>query len=306
MDLSVVIINFNTKKLTLDCIKSVIRYTKKIKFEIIVVDNGSTDSSITAIWNIKLPITNFKLKIIENKKNLGFAKANNQGIKASRGRYVLLLNSDTLVNDDVLGEMVGWMDNHPKVGIVSCRLRNIDGSEQGTGGYFPTLIRVFSWMTIQDFPLVDRFIKPFHPIHRKFFNMGKEFYKSEKELDWVTGAFFLIRRQVVKDIGYFDENYFMYTEEVDFCYRAKQKAWKVFYLPRWDILHYGGASGINWSYAVPEYNGIKLFYQTHYPSWQFPILRIILKIGALGRIVLFGILYGKEAAKTYVESFKVA
>jgi len=301
MDISIILVNYNTKKITADCIKSVIKFTKSVNYETILIDNGSSDGSLRYFNEL-----NYPLKVVKNKYNLGFAKANNQGIKNAQGRYFLLLNSDTELNSNVIGEMVKWMDNHSKVGIASCRLRNADGSEQGTGGYFPTLIRVFSWMTIQDFPLVDKIIKPFHPIHRKYFNLGKDFYNKKRELDWVTGAFFLVRKSVINEIGYFDENYFMYTEEVDLCYRAKQNGWQVFYLPRWDIKHYGGASGKSWSFVVPEYKGIKLFYKKYYPLWQFPIMRIILKIGALGRIILFSILSGKEAAKTYVEAFRVA
>ena len=138
------------------------------------------------------------------------------------------------------------------------------------------------------------------------YHTGEDFYRFEKELDWVTGAFFLIRKKVIDDIGYFDEDYFMYTEEVDFCFRAKQSGWKVYYLPKWFITHIGGASGKAWSYVIAEFEGVKLFYKKHYPAWQYPILRLFLKIGALGRIIVFGVLKGKEAALSYAKAFMVA
>jgi len=304
IDLSIIVVSYNTCKLTSECIRSVVDNTKKTKYEVLVVDNGSTDGSVKTISALKSRVTN--LHIIKNKKNLGFAKANNQGLAIAKGRYILLLNSDTVIHDNVLGEMIGWMDKHESTGIASCALRNTDGSMQGTGGYFPTLISVFSWMTIQDLPFVDRLIKPFHPMRQKSFAKGDAFYTKERDLDWVTGAFFLIRRGVFEDVGYFDEDYFMYTEETDYCYRAKRKGWKVKYLPKWSIAHHGGASGESWSHVIPEYKGIKLFYKKHFPSWQYLVLRLLLKVGALGRIFLFGLLEGKEAVKVYAKAFKIA
>jgi GT2 family glycosyltransferase len=291
IDLSIIIVSFNTKKLTKACIESVVKNTKKIRYELIVVDNGSADDSVTVVKNSKFQIPNSKLVMIENKKNLGFGKANNQGMKIAKGKYILLLNSDTLVENNVLGGMVVWMNQNPKVGIASCD--------------FPTLMRVFSWMVIQDIPLVDKLIKPFHPLHHRSFWKSAKFYEKKKELDWVTGAFLLLRRQVYEQVGFFDKDYFMYTEETDYCFRAKKKGWKVYYLPEWSIKHIGGASGKSWSHVISEYEGVKLFYKKHYPKWQYPLLRILLKIGSLGRIVVHGFLDGREAMKIYAKAFKM-
>lgn len=304
MDLSIVIVSFNTKKLLKESLKSVVNSTKDIEYEIIVVDNASADGSVGMVEN--LAKKKKFVRLIKNKKNLGFGAANNQAIKVSKGKYILLLNSDTVIQGRVLSEMVKWMDENPKVGIASCALKNSDGSMQGTGGYFPTLLRVFSWMTIQDFPLVDKLIKPFHPVHHLSFKKGESFYDKEKELDWLTGAFMLIRREVIKEVGYFDEDYFMYTEETDYCYRAKQAGWKIYYLPKWSIAHYGGSSGKTWGHVIPEYEGVKLFYKKNYPAWQYPILRTLLKLGALWRIFILGALKGKGATKVYAQAFKVA
>lgn len=298
MDLSIIITSFNTKDLLTTCIKSIFKFTKNINFEVIVVDNNSTDGSAEAAKALGSVI-------IKNKENLGFATANNQGFKISRGKYILFLNSDTEINDNVLGEMISWMKDNTTVGVSSSALRNKDGSMQATGGYFPTLPRVFSWMTIQDLPFVDNIIKPFHPYHAKsFFSKGDSFYRSKKELDWVTGAFLLCRREALEKIKGWDETFFMYVEEVDLCFRVKQMGYSIWYLPKWNITHLGGASSKTSEFSlISEYKGVIKFYAKHYPSWQLPILRLILKIGALGRIILFGILEGPSSAKIYAKAF---
>ncbi len=306
LDLSIIIVNFNTKKITRECIESLIKTTKNISYEIIVVDNASDDGSVEALN--KLKTRNSNLGLILNKKNLGFGKGNNQGLKVAKGRYLLLLNTDTMFSSNVLGEMVSWMDNHEMVGAASCALKNRDGSLQGTGGYFPHLFKIFAWMFfLEDIPLLDRLIRPFHPMHGQSpFYKGEGQFKTAHEKDWLTGAFFLIRKEVVDEIGYIAEDYFMYTEEVDYCYRIKQKGWKIWYLPKWSIVHYGGASSTAEFPILSEYKGIKIFYKKHKPSWQTPVLRMFLKSGAFLRIILFGILKGKEAAKTYAKAFKEA
>lgn len=299
IDLSIIIVSFNTKKLTIDCVESIIKNTENLKYEIIVVDNASSDGTVDELESV---FAKQNLQVIKNKENVGFGKANNQGIKLAKGKYILFLNSDTLVKENLLKEMVEWLDKEKYIGIATCALFNPDGSFQGTGGYFPTLLRVFSWMTIQDLPLVDSLIKPFHPMKEKSFSKNDHFYNKKKELDWVTGAFFLVKREVVETVGFFDEDYFMYTEETDYCFRAKKKGWKIVYNPKWNIAHYGGASGKAWSGVLREFEGVKLFYKKHYPAWQYPILRALLKVGALGRIVLFGLLQGREAAKAYAKA----
>lgn len=297
-DLSIIIVSFNTKELVLSAINSIKKNTKDINLEIIVVDNASTDGSPEAISNLG------GVKLIRNKNNIGFAGANNQGIRIAKGRYVLLLNSDTIISENLLKEMVLWMDRKSKAGAATCSLKNKDGSIQGTGGFFPTLPRVFSWMTIQDLPFIDRLIKPFHPAKSKSFAGETEFYKKQRELDWITGAFMLIRKDVFEKAGLFDEDYFMYVEDVDFCYRVKGQNWEIWYLPQWSIIHYGGASGSTRLSVLSEFEGLKKFYKKYYPKWQYPVLRTLLKIGSLGRIMLFGILEGPDSAKIYARAFR--
>ncbi|KKQ52588.1 hypothetical protein A2865_03650 [Candidatus Woesebacteria bacterium RIFCSPHIGHO2_01_FULL_39_17] len=310
-DLSIIILNYKTKKLTLDCINSVVKNSKGISLEIIVIDNASNDGSVEALRRSIKRLSSqvgIMAKLIVNKENLGFAKANNQGMGIAGGNYILLLNSDTLVHDNVLGEMLEWMRKHPKVGAATCALRNKDGSLQGTGGYFPTLLRVFSWMFfLDDIPILDKIIKPFHPMHGQSpFYKGTKYYLTRKEIDWITGAFMLIRKKALKDVGAFDEDYFMYSEDTDLCYRIKNAGWEIWYLPDWGITHLGGASSTSMYPILSEYEGVKLFYKKNVPFWQFPVLRVFLKSGALLRMFILGIIKDGEVIKTYAKAFKIA
>lgn len=302
IDLSIIIVNFNTKKLLKDCVDSVVKNTKNIDYEIIVVDNASTDGSFEMVAELA---RKFRIiKLVRNRKNLGFARANNRGLKIARGRYILLLNSDTIIKDNVLGEITSWMDTHPKVGVATCALRNTDGSLQGTGGYFPNLFRVFAWMFfLEDMPVIDRLIRPFHPMHPNSpFYKGEVFFKKPHERDWVTGAFFLIRRKVVEEVGLIDEDYFMYVEEVDYCWRVKKAGWQVWFLPQWSVVHLGGASSAKEFPILSEFAGIKIFYKKNKPAWQMPILKLILKGGIMARMVLFNLLGRKEVSEIYVKA----
>lgn len=306
MDLSIIIVNYNTKKITSDCIKSIIKKTRGIKYEIIVVDNASQDGSVEVLESLTKKIPN--LKLIKNRQNLGFGKGNNQGMKVAEGEFILLLNTDTIIHNNALGEMISFMRKKDKIGVATCALMNKDGTLQGTGGYFPTLFRVFAWMFfLEDIPLLDLLIKPFHPIHGQSpFYKGEGLFRKAHQQDWLTAAFFIIRREVIEAVGHFDEDYFMYTEEVDYCWRIKKAGWQVWYLPSWSITHLGGASSTAEFPILSEYKGIKLFYKKHMPSWQFPLLIAFLKGGAALRAIIFGVLKGKEVAKTYAKAFQIA
>lgn len=303
-EVSIIILNYNTKETTANCVKSLISHTKSVRFEIILIDNASVDGSFEYLS--KQFAQNSKIELVKSRENKGFSNGNNLGVGMAKGKYVLFLNSDTLIKDNVIGEFTLWMKKHKDVGIATCMLRNKDGSIQGTGGYFPTLMRVFSWMTIEDIPLVDRLIKPFHPHRPKWFLKNDFFYTQKAEVDWVTGAFMFVRKKVIDEIGGLDEDYFMYTEDTDFCYRAKKAGWKVVYNPKWSIVHLGGTSSNAEYPIISEYKSLKLFYKKHFPSWQYPLLRFFLKTGALLRIIAFCILSGKEAATTYAKAFREA
>ncbi len=297
-ELSVIIVSYNTREILQNCIESIIKFKNKLNIEIILVDNNSKDGTVDEFKKSNSIYQKYKsiIKIIKNQSNYGFAKANNQGMRIAKGKYILLLNSDTLIETNVFQEMIDFIEEK-NVGIVSSMLRNIDGSNQGTGGYFPSLFRVFCWMFfVEDIPFLDRFLKFFHPPHSS--HQNNKFI----ELDWVTGAFFLFKRKLVGEIGYFDEDYFMYVEEVDFCYRAKQNNYRVLVNPNSYIIHLGGASGGSGFSIVWEFKNIKLFFKKHYNKWQYPILNLFLRTGSLLRAGLYVILK-PELAKTYAKTF---
>ena len=299
LDVSIIVVSFNTKKLTIECINSVNRYTKACLFEVIIIDNSSTDGSQEEIQ--KLAKRNRNLQLIRSKENLGFGGGNNIGMKKAEGRYILLLNSDTVLHEDSISKMVKWMDANSNVGVSTCKLTYLDGSTQSTGGHFPTLPRVVSWsLFLDDIPLWRELFGSYHP--------NSAFYNKTKPLDWVTGAFMLIKRDAYNQVGGFDTKFFMYTEDVEYSYRFKKKGWPVWFVPITSVTHIGGASssgeGVRFAGGalgkerslVGEYEGLKLFYKKHYPE-NFDIARMVMKIGALLRMFMFGFVLGQPQAR---------
>lgn len=286
---SIIIVSFNTKKLTLECIASLTTFVKS-SYEVIVVDNASEDGTVAALS--KLTRKYKSLQIIKNKDNKGFAAANNQGIEIAKGEYVLLLNSDTYLSQDAISPIVRHFQKNPLLGVASCQLQNKDGSLQASGGFFPTPLRLFFWMFfIDDIPVLRNFLTPFHP--------QPSFYKVSRELDWVTGAFFMFPRALTEKIGRLDEEYFMYVEELDFCYRAKKEGFKVHLFTDSSIVHLGQASSTNEFALVSEFRNISLFYQKHLSSYS-AYAKLMLTLGGQLRAFLYGI-FGKSAQRTIYE-----
>ncbi len=296
MDLSVIIVNWNTKKLLENCLTSIYKFTKRVNFEVIVVDNNSTDGSQKMVEN-KFP----KVKLVANKNNLGFAKANNTGFRLAKGKYILLLNSDTYLIENSLQKLVEFAANQENLGGFAPQLLNSDKSIQQSIGFFPNLPQVFFWMSfIDDLPF-GHLLKPYHVDHDSF-------YKTEQHIDWATGAAFMLPKKVIEKAGELDEKIFMYGEDVEWCYRIKQAGFQIIYGPVTKIVHIGrGSSGrVSTRAFIGEFEGLKYFYSKHKSNPSLQILRILLKIGTLARILLFTILGRKETAHSYVETFKVA
>lgn len=254
-DVSIIIVSFNTKELTLQCIKSVISSTKGIFYEIIVIDNASTDGSVKAISNFQFPrpprdfggqavsppasrlrrAGNFHLKIIENQENLGFAKANNQGIKIAKGKYVLLLNSDTVVKKGAVEKLVNFAEKKKDAGVVVPRLLNKDGSIQPSVFKFPTVSRAIKQYWFGQKRLLD-----------KYYPKGSE----PREVESAVMAAFLITPHALDKAGLLNEKYFMYFEDLDYCRQIKKAGLKIYYLPKAEIVHYHGASGSKVGYKL--------------------------------------------------------
>ena len=228
-ELSICIVNYKVKNLLRDCLDSIYK-ASGAKPEIIVVDNNSEDGSVPMIRE-RFP----QVKLIENRRNVGFAKAMNQALREATGSYVLLLNPDTLIVDDAVPKTLSFMERTRDAAIVGCRIVNADGSLQLSCKNFPSLLDLFLKMSFlyRLFPQHRFFGRPY----MSYFN-----YDATREVDVVMGAFMMARRDAIDDIGLFDERYYMYSEEVDWCWMAKQKGWKVYFYPAAEIVHYGGQS----------------------------------------------------------------
>lgn len=301
IDLSVIIIALKRDFIT-GCLKSLKPALQGIESEVILIDNASPDR-VDELVGKDFP----EVKVLRREENGGFGENNNLGIKIAKGRFVLLLNDDTeLLDTGILKEMIGWMEGHPKAGIAGCALLNSDKkSYQGSGGYYPTLGRVLAWMSfIDDIPGVDKLIKPYHPMHSSSpIYKGDGFFKREHRQDWVTGAFFLMRKSALDQVGGFDEDFFMYVEEVDLAARFIKEGWQVWYLPKWKILHIGQASSGGEKATIFELQNLVLLYKKHEAAWKVPVLRFILKFGTILRIVLWSLFGKKETAKIYAKAF---
>lgn len=225
MDLSIIVVNFNTKDLIKDCIESIYKEGSKIKKEVIVIDNGSRDGSVLVLKKLQKKYKN--LILIFNKSNYGFSKANNQGIKKARGRYVLLLNSDTKVLPRSLGKLLEFAKTKKDAGVIGPRLLNPDGSLQPSCYHFPTLTGAFA----------EYFLGK-----KGFFEKYAPKTSLPEQVDAVVGAAFLITPLALKRIGLLDERYFFYFEDLDYCRKVYKKGLKVYYFPDSCIYHYHGAS----------------------------------------------------------------
>jgi len=282
--LSIIILSFNTADITVNCLKSIYqdKGLKDIPFEIIVIDNNSTDDSVSKIK--KFPIT-----LIQNKTNLGFGKANNQGLKIAKGQYILLLNSDTIILHSAISQSLNWLSGHPEAHGCTAQLLNKDKTIQASGGYFPDLLNVFTWCTgLDDLPFVNNFIKPFHPHTPNFYTHDK-FYLKDHPQDWITGAFMLYRKSIYDKVGGFDENYFMYGEEYEYQYRMHLSfpQSQVWYLIGPQIIHLGGASALTKTDPIiREYEGVLGFFAKHKPKYQVKIVKFLLKINSFLRSLI--------------------
>ena len=302
-DLSIITISLK-KDYLFNCLKSLEPALDGIENEIIFIDSASPDK-IGRLVKEKFP----RVKVLRQEENRGFGENNNLGMKIAKGRYVLLLNDDTRVIDkNIFREMIAWMDSHPKVGISGCGLVNPDGKTfQGSGGFYPTLFRVFAWMTfLDDIPGLDKLIKPYHPLHSGSpIYKGENYFKKRHRQDWVTGAYFLMRRKALDQAGFFDEDFFLYVEEVELASRFIKKGWEVWYLPEWRIMHYGQATSGSEKATIFELQNLVLMYKKHEPGWKIIVLRAILKFGIFLRIVIWTLVGKKSLAQIYAKAIKV-
>jgi GT2 family glycosyltransferase len=230
LDVSIIIVNWNTQAILKDCLKSVYGQTKDISFEVVVVDNASFDGSIQMVKSEFPQIT-----LIENNDNRGFAKANNQGMQIAKGRYVLLLNSDTIILDGAIQRTLTFADQHPEAAVVGCKVLNPDKSLQPTCFMVPSLLNLF---------LSSTYLYKLFPRSRFFGREQMTWWDRDdvREVEVVTGCFMLVRKEAMEQVGMMDESYFMYAEETDWCYRFRKAGWKLLFTPDAQIIHLGGQS----------------------------------------------------------------
>ena len=228
IDLSIVILNWNVRDLLDRCLASL--RSERYILEIIVVDNASHDDSV-AMLRAKYP----QVELIANTTNRGFTVGNNQGISASRGRYVMVLNPDTEVLGDALDQLVSYLDGHPDAGAIGPQLLNPDRSIQSSRRRFPTLATAFFESTWLQGMAPKRILARFY--------MDDVPVSLAHEVDWLSGACTVFRRAVLDGVGLYDaQNFFMYSEELDLCRRVKEAGWKIVYLPEAQVVHYVGKS----------------------------------------------------------------
>jgi GT2 family glycosyltransferase len=227
MDVAVLVISYNTRDLLAGCLASVQAQLSGRSREIVVVDNASSDGSAEMVAT-RFPA----VKLIRNAQNLGFAAAVNQGIRASAAPYVLLLNSDATLDDGALALMARHLQTHDRAAAVGGTLLHADGTFQGSYADFPTLLGEVLLMSG-----LSRWLLP-----KTYPSYGEAESQRQRDVDWVCGAFVLIRRQALDEVGLLDEAYFMYSEEVDWCYRARQRGWTIAFLPNARAVHLVGGS----------------------------------------------------------------
>jgi len=288
LDLSIVIVNWNTLNLLAQCLESLVtspnlqisdsldqpgsHHLSPVRIEVLVVDNASTDGS-TAMVRARFPW----VRLIENQENVGFARANNQAIRESQGHFVLLLNPDTEVKSGALKILVRFMDAHPQTGAVGPRLLNPDGTLQASCHPAPTLPGELWRLSHLDA------LWPY-----ALYPMSEWALDTPRRVDVLQGACLLLRRSALDQVGLLDEDYFMYSEEVDLCHRLKQTSWSLYWVPEAQVVHYGGQSTqqVAAEMFLQLYQSKLLYFRKHYGWPAAQAYKLILAAAALARLSL--------------------
>jgi len=227
---SIIIVTYNSAEYIQTCLESVIEHLSE-KDEVFVIDNHSEDKTLDRVK----PFLSSNIQLYSNEENIGFARAVNQGIKMSHGKYIFLVNPDTSFTEDVFSPMIFFATNHARAGILGIRQLDQDDKPLGSFGHFPRpLSNVIQRLKLHH-------ITPWgHRVEYQGFN--KSIFTTTSQVDWVGGGFMMIKREVVEEIGLFDEKFFMYWEDVDFCLRARKADFEVWYLGKIFARHFAGAS----------------------------------------------------------------
>lgn len=298
MDISILIVNYKTKDVTRDCLHSVFASKTDIKFEVIVVDNDSGDDSVDMIKK-EFP----QVILIESKENGGFAKANNLAAKRASGKYVWLLNSDTIVKSNTIQKLFDLAEKNNSY-IASCKLLNRDGSLQPQGGALPTALNISTWMlNIDDVTFISNLIPPYQERRKtRFTNQDS----LSLNFGWLGGTALLVRRDLYMGMGGLDENIFMYGEDTEFCLRALKGGISVHYFSSPSLTHLGQASGSSERSILGEFAGLKYIFKKHKSNLEYSWLRFMLKVGAFERFILYTLKGNGKQRTTYAKAFTMA
>jgi len=281
--LSIVIVSHNTAKITKKCICSLLSKLTKVNFgyQLLIVDNASQDETIAELQSLQKE-TGYKFIIIKNKRNLGYAKANNQGLKKARGKYTLFLNSDVLMKKIDFSSLLDFLDEDPLIGALTIKLILLDGKiDLASHRGFPTLWRSFCY-----FSGLEKIFCPiafFNKIFGGYHLCGRKMEEIH-EIDSPSGAFFLVRTNLVKNLNGFDEDFFMYGEDLDLAWRIKKAGYKIVYYPYFEAIHLKYQSGlkgkdINKRKLIKKYfyQAMKIFYQKHYQKKYPKFINLIIQ-----------------------------
>lgn len=293
MDVSIVIVNLNSRQLLQDCLTSVYQHTHGIMYEVIVVDNASSDGSVEMVKN-QFP----QVRLIENTSNNRYSIANNQGLDIAQGRYVFYLNGDTILLGNVVKEMADFLDKHPDAGGVGCHLIYPDGAYQDACFRFPSTINVFYLLCFARFywktPLAG--------------NYDLQHLTTPQMVDFVVGACFMARRDALAQCHGMDPDYYFYGEDSDLCYRIWQAGWKIYHLPQSaKVIHYGGVSSTINLFDNDQrrkhlwgWKSRFLFIKKHYPLWR-RILILLAVVAATGvNVLLYSLASLKRRDRQYL------
>ena len=283
MELSIVIVNWNTRDVLEQCLKSIYASQTTKQFDVWVVDNSSSDSSVQMVRE-----SFSRVRLIANEGNVGFAHANNQAINNSSGEYVMLLNPDTVIEKDVIESLANFLNQKPDYGAVGPRLLNPDGTLQVSAYPEPTLFREF-WRMFH----LDR-----------FYYIGE--YPMEgwsldhvREVDAMMGACIVIRRKVFDQVGFLDEDFFIYSEEVDLCTRIRNYGWRLAWHPMTKVVHFGGQSTqqISQEMFLQLYQGKIQYFRKHHNGLVVWLYKFVLFLATLARLALTPIAYIEKSSR---------
>lgn len=272
MDLSVVIVNYNTKALLIQTLDSVFASSDTFEYEVFVVDNASMDGSSEVI-SVDYP----EVRLISNQENVGFARANNQAIMESKGRYVLLLNSDTFIQNDTFEKMIRFLDKHPIAGAVGCKVIKPDGTlDLACKRSFPT-----PQNSLYHFLGLDALFPSSHRFGA--YNLTYLNENENHEVDCLVGACMMVRKTVINQVGLLDESFFMYGEDIDWSYRIKKAGWEIWYVPETTIVHYKGASASKMPIRMiyEFYYSMVLYFKKHRSEDTWLGIRLLVYLGIL-------------------------